>query len=363
MPICHFVRNSMSRATLPIALVASACGGGAGGGPGIDAATGPLETLHYVGRFDLSDPSAAVFEWSGSAIWTRFSGTTITAELGGSANDFEVEIDGARQPVIMHLGGDHSYVLASGLAAGEHDLKLTRRTEAFFSTSTFQGFTGATLVETPPPARLIEFIGDSITCGYGITGDGPGCHFSHDTEAEADAYGALTAAQLGASHHAICWSGIGVYRNYADGAGMVMPQRYGLITPNEDSRPWSFSATPQVVVMNLGTNDFSPDSNSVPVDPGQNFVDAFTAFVAQVRGRYPSVPFVLTTSPLLGDPQHATHKTYLETVAASDPHTVVLDLAVQDPADGYGCDYHPSPITAQKMADRVKSQLHTLLGW
>jgi lysophospholipase L1-like esterase len=324
-----------------------------------ELATGaPIETIHYVGRFDMSDRRAPVFEWSGSAVWTRFLGTSISAELDGSASDFEVEIDGARQPVIFHPGGDQTYVLASGLRFGIHDLKLTRRTEAFFSTSIFRGLRGALLIPTPRPRRLIEMIGDSITCGYGITGAGPDCHFSHDTEAETHAWGALTARQLGATHHAICWSGIGVSRNFNDQPGPLMPDRYGLTLPNENASPWNFRTTPQVVVINLGTNDFS-----VGVDPGQKFVDAMTAFVAQVRSHYPATPILLATSPMLGGTQHTTEKTYLDTVAATDSRTVVLDLPVQEASDGFGCDFHPSEITAQKMADRLEQQIRSLLGW
>lgn len=335
--------------------------------PGSEAVTQPIddadgtaiiEPIHFIGRFDMADPKAPVFEWSGSAIWTRFFGTTISVELDGSANDFEVEVDGVRQPVITHPGGDHTYALASGLSRRLHDVKLTRRTEAFFSTSVFRGFRGALLIPTPRPTRLIEMIGDSITCGYGITGVGPGCHFSHDTEAETHAWGALTAAQLGATHHAICWSGIGVFRNFNDQPGALMPERYGFIAPNESAGAWQFRPTPQVVVINLGTNDFS-----VGVDPGQNFVDAMTAFVRQVRSRYRSTPIVLATSPMLGGTQHTTEKAYLDAVAMTDARTVVLDLAEQQASDGFGCDFHPSEITAQKMADRLEQQLHSLLGW
>lgn len=322
-------------------------------------ATPPVnEAVHYIGRFDMSDPGAPVFEWSGSAIWTRFVGATISAELDGSSSDFEVEVDGVRGPVIFHPGGDRTYVLASGLTPGPHDLKLTRRTEAFFSTSVFRGFRGARLIPTQRPTRLIEMIGDSITCGYGVTGDGPGCHFSHDTEAETHAYGALTAAQLGATHHAICWSGIGVFRNFADEPGAHMPARYGLIKPNENASAWGFNVTPQVVVINLGTNDFS-----LGVDPGQNYVNAMIAFVAQVRGHYPFTPIILTTSPMLGGTQHTTERAYLQTVAKTDARTVVLDLPEQQASDGFGCDFHPSETTAQIMADRLKVQIHNLLGW
>jgi lysophospholipase L1-like esterase len=315
------------------------------------------EAIHFIGRFDMSVPSAPVFEWSGSAIWTRFAGPSISVELDGSANDFEVEIDGVRQPVIFHPGGDQVYQLASGLGRGEHDLKLTRRTEAFFSTSVFRGFRGARLVPTRRPARLIEMIGDSITCGYGVAGP-PGCSFSHDTEAETDAYGARTARQLGAAHHAICWSGIGAFRNFGDLAQPRMPERYQWIEPLESAAPWGFTTRPQAVVINLGTNDFSGG-----VDPGQGYVQAMTAFVAQVRGHHPAAPIVLATSPMLDGAQHATEKAYLEAVARTDRRTTVLDMAVQQASDGFGCDFHPSEITAQKMADQLEAELRHLLHW
>ena len=370
MPIRHVVLSStVRRAVWRLALVASAWSSGCTVDEGegseidvanqeVDAAGNPLEPLHFIGRFDRSDPRAPVFEWSGSAIWTRFAGTRISVQLGGSANDFELEIDGVRQPVLVHPGGDRTYVLASGLPARQHDLKLTRRTEAFFSTSVFRGFTGARLVGTRRPARHIEVIGDSITCGYGVTGAGPGCSFSHDTEAETRAWAARTADQLGATHHAICWSGIGASRNFNDEPGMLMPQRYPLILPNENTGAWDFSVRPQAVVINLGTNDFS-----VGVDPGARYVTAMIAFVAQVRGHYPAVPIVLTTSPMLGGSQHTTQRGYLETVAQSDANTTVLDLPEQQASDGFGCDFHPSEVTAQKMADRLKARLRDLLSW
>jgi lysophospholipase L1-like esterase len=373
------IHPARSRSTAGVAAVlaigAAACGSvhsqsGASGrdaavptdGPEIDASV-PVEDIHFIGRFDRGDPSAPVFEWSGSAIWTRFSGTTISAELDGSANNFEIEVDGVRQPVLVHPDGDQTHVLASRLPPGEHDLKLTRRTEAFLASSKFRGFPGATLISTPAPTRLIEMIGDSITCGYGIIGAGPNCTFSPDTEAETHAYGALAAAQVGAAHHSICWSGIGVSRNFADEAGMLMPARYGLTLPDEQASPWDFSTTPQVVVINLGTDDFSNDMSGKAVDPGDSYVNAMIAFISQIRGHYRTVPIILATSPMLDGDAHAAQRRDLTTAAGSDPNTSVIDFPIQQAADGYGCDFHPSDSTAQKMADQLQVALHDLLGW
>jgi lysophospholipase L1-like esterase len=359
----------MKRALFLMVLVA-ACGGGGSGtgddhvgdddaGPGIDAAPGPPEPIHYIGRFDMTDPNAPVFEWSGSAVWAHFTGTTISATLGGSPNNFVVTIDGQAQPDVIHPGDEHSYVLASGLADGEHEVRLTRRTEAFDYDNTFKGFSGATLVDTPRPTRFVEIIGDSITCGYGV--DGPDeNHCDLPTfENETHAWGGLAADQLGITHASICWSGIGVYRNAGQDDPPHMPDVYGYVLPAQMQALYDFHTQPQVVVINLGTNDFSAG------DPGQNYVDAMKAFVATVRSKNPDAWIVLATSPMLGGTEHTTEKGYLDQVQATDTHSVVLDLDEQNTngTDGFGCDYHPSKITAQKMADKLKAELHDLEGW
>ena len=56
-------------------------------------------------------------------------------------------------------------------------------------------------------------MGDSISCGYGITGEPP-CRFSLDTERVTEAYGMRIGAALGADVTTIAWSGKGAYRNF-----------------------------------------------------------------------------------------------------------------------------------------------------
>lgn len=325
-----------------------------------DAAIGDLAPIHFVGRFDASDPVGPSFAWSGSAIWSRFVGTEISVELAGSPNQFEVVIDGQAQPVLVTTGGTQTYQLASGLAEGEHDIRITRRTEAFFGENQFLGFPGATLVETPAPTRLIEMVGDSITCGYGVLGDSATCSFSAETEAATRAWGALAAGELGAAQTAIAWSGKGVFRNCCGDSSELMPVLFERQDPNDPTSVWSFDYAPDVVVIGLGTNDFSGG------DPGAAFVDAYAAFVTQIRGHYPDAWLILASSPMLEGDSHAQHLGYLETVASSAGDRVrVLDLATQLASDGYGCDYHPNEITQQKMADALVGLIHELgaLDW
>ncbi len=323
------------------------------------AADGYTALVHRLGRFDLRDPEAPRFAWPGSALRTRFRGTGIAIELEEEqSNHYQVEIDVREPSALVTHGGRAVYELASGLEAGEHDLTITRRTEGTFGVTRFHGLAGAELVATPPPARWIEVIGDSITCGYGVLGEGPRCDFSAETEAEPFAWGALAARALGAVHTTIAYSGKGVSRNVSNDHGPLMPELFHRTLPDEPGSEWGFHSQPAAVVVNLGTNDF------VDGHPGPIFVDALGAFLAQIREHYPAAKIVVASSPML----RGTYRIWevdalLVAVAVAGPGVSYLDLAPPAPDEGYGCDYHPSAATQQRMADTVADELRALLGW
>jgi lysophospholipase L1-like esterase len=344
-----------------VCALGSAPGCGSGGSaidaaPLIDAAPPEPAFVHVIGRFDENNR----FAWPGSTIVTRFAGTSLTMELDDSGqNWFSIWIDGVEQPPLEAMPGIRSYVVATGLADGEHDAVIARRTEALFGASQIRGFPGSVIIPTLPPygGRLIELVGDSITCGYGALGDGPACEFDADTESEPDAWGGLTARALDAGHVAIAYSGKGVYRNYDGGDVDTMPVLYER-TLAEDATSWTFAIEPDVVVVNLGTNDFAAG------DPGQPFVEAYTAFLAQIRSHYPDAHVIVASSPMLGEPNRSIARGYLEQVVdAAGARVTFLDLAEQMAADGYGCDYHPSGATHQKMADVLVPAIRAVTGW
>src|SRR5438094_11731 len=63
--------------------------------------------LHFEGRFDDSAPAGPRFEWPGSAVWLRFTGTGASVVLGEHSlesdeygqvahNGYDLWVDGAR---------------------------------------------------------------------------------------------------------------------------------------------------------------------------------------------------------------------------------------------------------------------------
>ncbi len=340
--------------------------GHAGDDGGVRSDAGlPLANIHFVGRFDFS-PGADTpwLAWPGSEIVARFRGTSISVRLDDGGEDyFDAWVDGVRQPVLDMVGGPTTYPIASGLPDAEHVVRVVRRTESFYGRTQFLGFPGATLVPSPAPyPHFVEIIGDSITCGYGVLGPNATCSFSADTESEPDAYGALATQLLGVGHAAIAYSGRGVYRNYGGTADPLLPELFERRFAEFTGDPWDFAYTPDAVVVTLGTNDFAMG------DPGTAFVDAYDAFVVALRGHYPGTPILLATSPMLGGLEHAQHRDYLAMVVAratsrGDAAVSIVDFDEQAPADGYGCDYHPSAATQMHMAARLVAALRGVTGW
>lgn len=322
---------------------------------GIDASSAPLADFHRIGRFDAADR----FAWPGTAIAARFDGAQISVRLDDSGVDwFAVEIDGEAAPPFQATAGEQDYLLADGLSDGPHDLVLSRRTESFVGTSRFLGLSGARLIPTPAPARLVEFIGDSITCGYGVLGNGPSCEFSENDESEPDAWGAIAARALGAAHTAIAYSGRGVVRNVGGDTTDTMPVLFLRTIADEPDSEWDFATSPDVVVVNLGTNDFASG------DPGTDFTDGYVAFIEQIREHYPEPWILVATSPMLSGAARPQLRAYLEAaVGAAGERVRLVDLDEQNPDDGYGCDSHPSRATQQKMADRLVPAIRDVTGW
>lgn len=341
--------------------------------------TPPVTTaaVHFLGRFDTRDPAGPRASWPGSQIRARFSGTGATLRIrekgaNGFNDQLDVSIDGAAPTLVKTKDDVESYPIASGLSDGEHDVVVTKRTETIVGSFQFLGIDsteGRPLVPTPAPSsRWIEFVGDSITCGYGVLGTTGLCSFDANTESEPLAYGALTAAALNAGHTAISWSGMGIYRDSQGGTTDQMPVRYLRALPQDPESTWDFHIVPDVVVINLGTNDYTKG------DPGEPYRKAMTDFTAMLRTKYPKAYIVVSVSSMMTDggfvgiKGRSAVKTALGAVvearkSAGDDRISFFEFDEQAGGDGYGCGFHPNQTTQKKGAEKLAAYLRTLTGW
>ncbi len=356
-----FPRDLSPRPPAPSSPDASAPTGAA---DATDAAV-PRALLHTVGRLDQRDPKGPRFGWPGSELRMHFTGPALALDLADTgASWWEVTIDGTSRPPLVVSGAPASYVVAADLAPGDHEAVLVKRTETALGVTQLLGVIG-TLVPSPIPAgRRIEIVGDSITCGFGVLGADETSAFSAETESEPLAFGALAARDLGALHTSIAVSGKGVYRNFGGETTETMPALYPRALANDETSTWDHSFVPDVVVVALGTNDFSGGKG----DPGPPFRAAYDAFLATLRATHPSAHLVAVTSPMLDGANHVAQRGYLEAAvaarrAAGDLAVSFLDMEEQRAEDGLGCGFHPSRTTQRKMADRLAAHVRSVLGW
>ena len=335
--------------------------------------------IRYGGYFDTRDPNAPRFAWPGTHLEARFSGTSLRVKLTSTPvadetrdNDWiAVVIDGGEPKVFALAEGEHVYPLASGLPQGTHHVLIWKRTEPEVGTITFHGFVledGAKVgPPIPEPRRRMFFIGDSITAGYGNEGPNMTCTWHVAYENNYATYGAVAARMLGAQYVATAWSGKGISRNYEERDVETMPQLYRRVIPTELDSPKAPAVPADVVVVNLGTNDFGrgvPDKASM--------LGAFDALLGELRRDHPEALAVLVLGPMLfddpdGSPQRTLMREWLNELRAQ--RSAAGDTAIElievwtDPAEGLGCDAHPNARTHARIGAELAALVKQKLRW
>lgn len=314
------------------------------------AAYAPLVRL--VGRFDTRDAAGPRFDWPGSTIEARFSGTEVTVKLRAqNATSFMVVVDRVPANAFRADAGVGVYQIAKNLNDGIHIVSITRMTEAQTGVSQFLGFDfgpqGHLL--DPPGAPLIqmEVLGDSITAGLGARASATSCADLNVVESAYDSYAAVAARALGADLSMIAISGIGVYRNLLgkpnDPANPTLPQYYGSALKSEFV-PYDFtnSRPKNVVVINLGSNDFVAGTNGAL--NVTDFTNAYRALIGTVRARYPQALIFCATPTVLAGQAFVDAVNALVSSVRTAGDLKVFAAPLTQVANGAGasCDGHPT---------------------
>lgn len=332
--------------------------------------TADNENIQYVGRIDYSNPKALKFGYTGTQIHTAFTGTSVAMKMKPNSGYYMVEIDKEKARKIQSKE-DSVVVIAEGLKEGSHRLTITQCDEAVLvKFPVFYGLLldeGATLSKVQLPTRKIEFIGNSITCALGV--EDTSVKHNGPTLINQNAwlsYAAETARRLNAQYMLVSRSGIGVYRNNGGaktGDKKVMPYYYPHSTFSDTSQQWDFKRyTPDVVCINLGTNDTSQEYII------SMFTDAFTKFVESVHKRYPKAKIVLLSGTMrkgkrLADLTGALDETVKRLKDKGIDEVYRLDFTPADGSLGYGSGMHPSQRQHQKMADELTPLLKKIMNW
>lgn len=328
--------------------------------------------IQYLGRISYKNPESPMFTFPSVQIRATFTGTSLKMIAKPKSGYFMAQIDRSEAfKVSFNSERDSIVTLATALPDGTHQVRLMYVTEGYDRRAEFRGFLldkGQRLL--PPPAmsdRRIEFIGNSITCGYGVESIERDAEFQDETCNHYYTYAVRTARNLEAEEIAVCRSGIGVYRNYngpRTGDKINMNTEYTHTLLYDNSEQWDFSRyQPQVVCINLGTNDTSTSG----ADP-KLLKKGYENLLQKVRGAYANAKIVFLCGPMMGgDALTLAKKTMDEVVAEAnkkgDAQVFRFDFKPQNGDLGYGASWHPSYWQHEQMAGELTPYLRKLMGW
>ena len=355
------------------------------------------ENVKLLGRTVMLD-DCLLLALSGSGAEFKFTGSRLTVTFYGDSSVGEREDgtlpwrDQARVAVIidgiMMLDAvikkeKETYVVfgeGEAPASSEHTVRIIKMSEPRMS-SVGLGEIAILAEGSPEPTPLsdkyIEFIGDSITCGYGVDTESELDLFSTPTENVRKAFAYLTAEALCADASFVSYSGHGLISGYTDNP--EIPKLDELIQPyyeifaysyntfrgkRLETIKWDFESErkPDTIVINLGTNDesfISQDENKRAA-----FEEDWVEFLEQVHQVNPGARIIVAFG-LMGDALFETEKAAVESFKESSGFEEVyaFRIAPQDfEKNGYGADYHPSEASHRKAAEELTKYIKSLGG-
>ena len=349
--------------------------------------------LRFFGRM-LEDPvrGGLYINWSTAGIRVRFKGTKLAIRFEAIGNKNMMDpaapmeypwMAVIREDMAIHerilLTEEDAWVTALSGEYGVHELGIIKLTENFRGKVRLIAFEcdGELLpMEDLEERPRIEFIGDSITCGYGNEEPDPTQHFKTETENGWDAYGPRAAREAGAEWSVIAVSGIAISRGMdplpfmTEGFAMENQYRYTDRSVCElrdlPKAEWDFAARPNdVVVLNLGTNDATQIAFSRDMPAAEAFFrERYSAFIREIRRLNGPEPFIVCA---LGTLDYYLYEDIRDCVEAYRKETGDERIScfkfghTNMMREGFGADMHPSMKTHERMGHELAAYLKTII--
>lgn len=346
------------------------------------------ENVKKIGRTYLAPDGTLWLGHTDSGIEFTFTGTSASVTLTGDKNAptewgkdnyarYALYVDGERISDDLMTEAERTVEICSFDEEKETAVKILKISECANSTLGIKSLDVTSTGDIAPTAEKelkLEFIGDSITCGYGVDDEVKEHHFSTATEDGTKTYAFKTAETLNADYSMVSFSGHGIVSGYTTQGKAVTEQRvpdyYAKVgrsyAPTADFSlqdiDWDFSAyNPDVIVINLGTNDASYTGGSLELM--REYTDGYIDFLGQVREHNPD-SYILCTLGIMGNTLYSDMEAavieYTENTGDDKVGTLLFD--VQSPEDGYAADWHPTEVTHAKAAEKLTEKIKEVLG-
>lgn len=322
--------------------------------------------IRYQGRIcfrKTGNPAAdtAVLGFTNSSVTVRFRGKEVSAAFVTGENadvnkpGLRIYLDGEAYREIVLQEPDSVVNLVSLGEEGEHELRIVKITEAAMS------YAGLRCLETDgdflpvdkdDPRKKALFIGDSITCGYGVLG-APDSEYTIREEDGELSYAAVMARKMNWNAEWVSVSGYGMFVEYTGDPENILPKvfAYQNYFYDKDERTSFERFCPDYIIMNLGTNDSGPIAQNELIKAG--FISRYESFIYTLRMAYPDAAIIC----VLGTLAPGIFKYVNEAIERAKKNGVEklygLELPEHDVEHDGMASGHPSKITHEKDADRI----------
>lgn len=330
--------------------------------------SGNNEAVRYIGRTLVSSDGSVAFDWVGTYMETRFTGGNISVKVSETGiSYYNVFVDNKLHRVVKVCGTDTLINLVSGVDKRLHCLKIQKRSEGEFGRTTIHQFilSGSGRLTDKPMVRTrhIEFIGNSLTCGYGTEGKHRDDPFLVETENCNLTFAAMIARYFDAEYTLIAHSGRGAVRNYGDSvrvSKITMKDRMLNTFDEDQTHKWNFKAYhPDLVVINLGSNDFSTEPHPYKME----FIKAYQQIIFQLREHYGNIPILCIYPVGMQAPVYSYYEDLVTGLNDSNVHLLKLDKNLYNRTTDLGAAWHPGYSGHQKMAMWMIPYISTITGW
>ncbi|MBR1864234.1 MAG: GDSL family lipase [Ruminococcus sp.] len=347
------------------------------------------ENVKLVGRTYLAENGTLWCGLSGSGVEFEFTGKKLdimiegdNVSTSGNRNNYcrlAIYVNGERAVDDMLNDAVKLYTPIDGADTVTAQVKIVKLSETAMSTMGIMPINleeGADIKPAAVKAHRLEFIGDSITCGYGVDDEDPTHNFMTSTEDVTKAYAYKTAELLDADYSMFSISGWGIISGYSGDGQKHEDQQvplyyektgfsYGAFDKTKpESIDWDFGRyQPEAVVINLGTNDDSYTGGNA--DRERDYIDSYKEFLKTVRKDSPDAHIFLALG-IMGDRLYPAVETVCSEYKAEtgDENISTFHFTPQDAnADGLAADYHPTEKTHEKAAAALSEEIKTVMGW
>ena len=300
--------------------------------------------------------------WSYGGISFAFRGRGVILEMGGHYDNecdyLRVEIDGAA--VKYPVCGSAVRIVTPPAEEGEHTARVMRVTEGLqplcIKSVTVAGEDPAVTGPVPRAKKDLMFIGDSITCGYGVDapGDVPG--FNTFEEDCTLTYAYMAARAIGAEILFTGASGKGIAANcMGNREDMTLIQAFEW--EDRQGGEWDPAGyVPDAVVINAGTNDAWGGVTD------EEFYAAGMALLAGVRKKFPHAP-ILWAYGIMDVTKLNCIKRITEDFDRKNGKTYFLDCGCMSAHGGeVGGGGHPNVNTSLRVYPLLAEKLKSIIG-